>query len=223
MPSKCNRIDRRYRLFDKSRLDSFYLDQFDDTVSECSSYNLYPIDDTNFNAAADPDYLYSNVACVGSACDRDSSFPTNCGISDQICDLVVHQNICGQYVSAVRDLKSNSNSMGIYYRTEIKWNPDCNVDQDRLRDNVDPLKSALDAQLAVVVVSSIIGFFIGIVWPICMLFCLKPKFYGKPNEITIPERFDALLHLAKMAPLIASVVILSDVSATGFINSSVII
>lgn len=187
------------------------MDQFED-LSECSGYDLYPVDDANFDASVDADYLYSNNACSGSACDRASSFSTNCASGDSICDLVVNQNVCGQYVSAVRDLKDDSNSFGVYYRTEIQWNPTCAVDQDRLRDNVDPLKNALDAQLAVVVVSCIIGFFIGIVWPLCMLMCLKKNFYGKPLEITVPERIDALLHIAKMIPLIISVTVLSDVS-----------
>lgn len=212
-PSRCDRVDRRYRLFDKARLDAFYLDQFED-MSVCSGYDLYPVDDSRFVASADADYLKSDVPCVGTACDRATTFPTNCLSSDLICDLVVNQNICGQYVSAVRDLKDDANSMGVYYRSEIKWRPDCDVDQDRLRDNVDPLKSALDAQLAVVVVSCIIGFFVGIVWPLCMLICLKKKHYGKPLEITIPERIDSVLHLAKMIPLIVSVVILGDVSKT---------
>ena len=214
-PSKCNRVDRRFRLFDKIRMDSFYLDQFED-INECSSYDLYPVDDANFDASSDADYLYSGVPCSGSTCDRDTSFSTSCRSGDDICDLVVNQNICGQYVSAVRDLQGDSNSFGVYYRTEIQWNPTCSVDQNSLRDNVDPLQRALDAQLAVVVVSSIIGFFIGIVWPLCMLLCLKKKFYGKPLEITVPERIDALLHIAKMIPLIISVVVLSDVSMIPF-------
>lgn len=209
-PSKCNRVDRRYRLFDKLRLDSFYLDQFEKN-SHCSGYMLYTTDDPSFDSSTDADYLLSNNKCSGSECDRDTSFPTNCLGGDDICDLVVNQNICGQYVAAVRDLKSNSNSMGVYYRSEIQWNPDCNVDQDSLRDNVDPLIRALDAQLAVVVISSILGVLVGIIWPVYMLVCGKQRFYGKPNEITIPERFDSILHVMKLGPLIASVVVLSDI------------
>ena len=214
-PSRCNRVDRRYRLFDKLRLDSFYLDQVEE-IADCSGYDIRTLDDPNYDSATDADYLKSNIPCSGSACDRDTSFPTNCETdgSDEaaICDLVVNQNICGQYVAAIRDLSSDSNSFGIYYRSEIPWKEDCNVDRDRLRDNVDPLNNALDAQLAVVVISTIFGCFVGIFWPCFMLTWGKPKFYGKPNEITIPERIDSIIHIVKIGPLIASVVILSDVS-----------
>ena len=212
--SKCDRVDRRYVLFDKLRLDSFFLDQFE-KLDVCSAYNLTTLDDTDFDAATDADYLQSRVACQGSNCDRDTTFPTSCtnvGSQRAICDLVVNQNQCGQYVSAVRDLSTDIDSMGTYYRSEIAWNPDCDVDQDRLRDNVDPLNNALDAQLAVVVISTIIGVLIGIAWPAYMLTCGKPKFYGKPNAITIPERVDSILHILKLGALIASVVILNDVS-----------
>ena len=211
-PSKCDRVDRRYRLFDKLRLDTFYLDQFQ-YMSSCSGYNLTTRDDTSYDISTDVDYYVSHIPCTsGVNCDRASSFPTTCSSGDEICKLVVNQNICGQYVAAARDLINDENSMGVYYRSEIQWNPDCNVDQDRLRDNVDPLNSALDAQLAVVVVSTIIGVFVGIAWPTYMLICGKQRFYGKPNEITIPERIDSILHIVKLGPLIASVVILSGVS-----------
>lgn len=66
--------------------------------------------------------------------------------------------------------------------------------------------------MAVVVVSTILGVLVGVAWPVYMLLGGKKKFYGKPNEITIPERVDSILHLLKIGPLIASVVILSDVS-----------
>lgn len=208
-------------LFDKLRLDTFFLDQFEE-MSICEPYNITTLDDTNFQASTDADYLQSYVPCVGSACDRDVNFPTSCpssgGSVAAICDLVVNQNQCGQYVAAARDLSSDSNSMGVYYRSEIAWKPDCSVDQDRLRNNVDPLNNALDAQLAVVVVSTIIGVFVGIAWPIYMLVCGKKMFYGKPNAITVPERVDFVLHMLKYGPLIASVVILNDVSIADNVN-----
>lgn len=206
-------------MFDKLRLDSFYLDQLEE-LSYCTEYNITTTDDSSFDASTDADYLLSDIPCVGEACDRATSFPTSCSSSDNTCDLVVNQNICGQYVSAVRDLRTDTNSMGTYYRNEISWKEDCAVDQDRLRDNVDPLKAALDAQLAVVVISSIFGVLVGIMWPIYMLSAGKKKFYGKPNEITIPERVDSIVHMVKLGPLIASVSILSDVSSVSNIASA---
>jgi hypothetical protein len=42
-------------------------------------------------------------------------------------------------LAAVRSLAGASESMGLYYRREIYWDPQCNVDRNEIHDNVDPV------------------------------------------------------------------------------------
>jgi len=71
-PQQCERVDKRYILYDKIRLDEHYLSNLEHT-EYCSSFSLWPHDHENFNASADADYLYSGIKCGtkdGYVCDR---------------------------------------------------------------------------------------------------------------------------------------------------------
>jgi len=137
---------------------------------------------------------------------------TDCASSDNICDLVINQNICGQYVQAARSLSSSYDSFGLYRRGEIFWAPECDVNRDQIYLNADPLTAALDAQLAVVVISAILGGFAGILWPILMLTVLKKKYHGKVHpEVSLMDRIDPCIHIVKIAPLIAAIVLVGNV------------
>lgn len=144
-PSKCKRVDKRYSLYDKARHDELWLGNFQ-LDSQCSQFDLYPTDHPSYVAANDADYLESGVVCGTSGdytCDRPDGQQTNCGSSDDICDLVINQNVCGQYAQAARDLANDDNTFGLYYRSEILWLPRCEVNQDQIYTSADPVSYVL--------------------------------------------------------------------------------
>ncbi|CAE7626262.1 unnamed protein product, partial [Symbiodinium microadriaticum] len=208
----CKRTDKRYVMWDRARLDEVWLGNLEKN-SDCSAFDLYPLDHPSFVASDDADYLQSGVPCGSGkyVCDRPDFQITTCDGSDPICDLVINQNVCGQYVQAVRDLSDSEISFGLYRRSEIIWEEACEVNQDQIYTSQDPLTAALDAQLAVVIITSVLGAFTGVIWPILMLTYLKSTHYNKISSLHLMDYFDPVTHLLKLAPTIASVIMIGKI------------
>lgn len=77
------------------------------------------------------------------------------------------------------------------------------------------LRAALSAQLAVVVISSILGFITGIAWPIALLTVFKKYHYNQLAPLNFMDFFDPISHLLKLAPFIAAVVLIGKVENSG--------
>jgi hypothetical protein len=138
-PSSCNKPDPRFILYDNVDFVNHYLGVLENS-EKCKGFELYSFTDPRYNSLSDPDYLRSRRPC-GTApyyCNRDSDMGTNCLSSDQICDLVVNQNLCGQYVEAVRGAAA-SDTFGLYLRSEIYWSETCEVDRQEIYSNKDPV------------------------------------------------------------------------------------
>ena len=50
-----------------------------------------------------------------------------------------HQNYCGILAGSLRSLTSESDTMGLYYRPEIFWSAECQVDPDDINDSENPV------------------------------------------------------------------------------------
>jgi hypothetical protein len=138
-PKSCDKPDPRFILYDNVDFVDHYLGVLENS-DKCKGFELYSLTDPRYNSLSDPDYLRSHRPC-GTApyyCNRDTDMGTNCFPSDQICDLVVNQNLCGQYVEAVRGA-ARSDSFGLYRRGEIYWDPSCEVDREAIYTNKDPV------------------------------------------------------------------------------------
>jgi ABC-type transporter Mla maintaining outer membrane lipid asymmetry permease subunit MlaE len=76
------------------------------------------------------------------------------------------------------------------------------------------LRAALSAQLAVVVISAILGFVTGIAWPIALLTFLKKHHHNQVSPLDFMDYFDPISHFVKMAPFIAAVVMIGKVGSS---------
>ena len=63
----------------------------------------------------------------------------SCYSGDDICDRVLYQNVCGQYVRAARELGKKQDTMGQYYRSEIRWTDACEVSRNSIQGSKDPV------------------------------------------------------------------------------------
>lgn len=136
LPPVCHVPDLRYTLVDQVPLQDHFLQNLQLTVPLCKSFSLYPLSDPRYEAALDPDYLNSGVKCGSTPhykCVRDPYQPTDCPAGDNICDVVINQNACGEYAHAVRSAfssyKSNGITLGMYFTREVQWTDACNVDK----------------------------------------------------------------------------------------------
>jgi ABC-type methionine transport system permease subunit len=76
------------------------------------------------------------------------------------------------------------------------------------------LRAALSAQLAVVVISAILGFITGVAWPIALLTFLKKHHHNQISPLDFMDYFDPISHFVKMAPFIAAVVMIGKVGVS---------
>jgi hypothetical protein len=214
-PGTCKKVDSRYILFDRLSLASVLLDNAPYSVPECAQFApIYMVDDPAYNSATDPDYVNNGVACesTGTAgtCVRDGTDPDPqfCSVGDSICDQVLNQNVCGQYVQAMRVVAADNdgNSFGMYRRSEIFWLDSCEVTKDDIYGTADMLKAAVGAQLAGVILSYAFGLTLGFFYPIVYQLMM-----GK-QPIPLISNTDVFVHLIKMAPLIATISFVGRVS-----------
>jgi hypothetical protein len=150
-PSQCQKPDPRYVLYDRVPIEDHYLGAFDQSAkTDCAGFPLYSSTDTRFNPALDPDYLESGIKCGPAPyeCNRDLDMGTNCDASDTICDLVVNQNVCGQYVQAARGISKSADTFGLYRRGEILWDQTCEVDREAIYTNNDPVSLFLSSSFS---------------------------------------------------------------------------
>jgi hypothetical protein len=217
-PSTCSRRDKRYELFDRRDLQGHFLETLSVGVEECNGLPLYALDDPNYVQSEDPDYLQSGVACDSDpalTCSRNIFQETGCASEDNICRQVVFQNICGQYAQAVRTLADEANTFGMYRRSEIMWKEDCAVSQNQVYTNIDPLRAAIAAQLAGVIVSFVFGITCGICLPgIGMRMgsqgMCKQRIHPGIEKTLLWA--DPWIHLFKLGPIIAAIVFIGQVS-----------
>jgi hypothetical protein len=138
-PASCQKPDPRFVLYDNVDFVNHYLGVLEQS-SRCTGFELYSLSDPRYQSASDPDYLKSGVPCGPTpyTCNRESDMGTNCLSNDNICDLVVNQNLCGQYVEAIRGA-AKSDTFGLYRRSEIYWSETCEVDREEIYSNKDPV------------------------------------------------------------------------------------
>lgn len=87
----------------------------------------------------------------------------------KICNLLCDWRVdrCGQYTQAAHYLGSATTvEYGLYTMSEIEWSSTCPVSRAEFVSTKNPLLKALQGLEAVMVVSVIIGFFMGILLPI---------------------------------------------------------
>jgi hypothetical protein len=216
-PTMCKREDKRFELFDQRDLQRHFLENLANGHSSCSGHELLPINDPDYTTAADPDYQNSHVPCddssAGYVCSRPSDQFTNCAAGDNICNVVINQNVCGQYAQAVRTLADSENTFGMYRRGEIVWHEDCAVTQDQIYTNIDPLTAALSSQMAGVVVSFVFGILFGLAYPAYGLWAGNVPNKWRINT-AVEKRLlyiDPFLHLFKLGPLIAAIFYIGQV------------
>ena len=144
VPNVCESADPRYELFDFVDLQGHLLENLQLTEPSCEPFALYPTYDPRYNVITDPDYLNSGVKCDFTSkytCVRDPYQRTDCAVGDIICDGVVNQNICEEYVHAVRSAFTNITNpatnnhtnpvtLGLYYAREIQWSDSCVVSKE---------------------------------------------------------------------------------------------
>jgi hypothetical protein len=214
-PGTCKKVDSRYILFDRLSLASVLLDNAPYSVPECAQFApIYMVDNPAYNSATDPDYVNNGVACESTAtagtCVRDGTDPDPqfCSVGDSICDQVLNQNVCGQYVQAMRVVAADNdgNSFGMYRRSEIFWLDSCEVTKDDIYGTADMLKAAVGAQLAGVILSYVFGLTLGFFYPL-----VYRLMRGNP-PIPIISNTEVFVHLIKMAPLIATISFIGRVS-----------
>lgn len=139
-PKSCNKPDLRYTLYDKITVENHFLAVLEQS-NKCQGFTLYPTSDSRYSTSTDPDYYNSGIPCGTTPyiCDRDPDMGTDCRVGDSICDVVVNQNICGEYTQAIRGLSQVSDTFGLYRRSEVLWSPECEVDREKIYTNRDPV------------------------------------------------------------------------------------
>jgi hypothetical protein len=226
-PSTCTREDKRYELFDRRDLQNHFLENLAVGLEECAGAELLPLDDADYDASLDPDYINSGVPCgtttgdFNSVCARSSSQFTDCDSSDELCDVIINQNVCGQYAQAARGLAEEKNTFGMYRRSEILWKEDCAVSPDDIYTNVEPLAAALAAQLAGVVLSFILGIVFGVCIPVYGVYATDhpaKKFRINTRFEAFLLRIDPVLHVFKLGPLIAAIIYIGQVRFLPFVG-----
>lgn len=223
-PSACRKEDKRYTLFDRRDTQSHFLETMArESAASCAGLDVYALSDPRYNVSTDPDFVNSGVPCGsnGYVCTRDSQQLTNCAANDNICKVVVNQNVCGLYVRASRSVAGAPQTFGMYRRSEITWREDCAVTRDAVYRNVDPLRAAVNAQLAGVVLSFIFGITFGLLVPIAGV-ALNKDGGGKYRIRADIDAFliyvDPYIHIVKLGPLIAAIIFISRVGCQLFIS-----
>lgn len=213
-PTSCRKEDKRFTLFDRRDSQSHFLETIGRESEYCEGLQLYALSDPRYNVSSDPDYVNSRIPCGtdGFVCGRDSYQYTDC--ADEICDVVVNQNICGLYTRAARSLADSTQTFGMYRRGEIIWRETCVVTQDQIYRNVDPLEAAVKAQLAGVVLSFVFGIVFGIVIPVVGLVVSE----NTTGKFRVHSQFELLLiqvdpyvHMCKLGPIVAAIIFISQV------------
>jgi len=209
-PSKCRREDERFSLFDRVGLEDHFLNNLNYS-SECEGFELYPVDHPSYSTLTDPDYRNSGVGCDSKGvCIRSADQITDCN-GDGICEVLVNQNLCGQYTRAIRSLHSDSNSFGMYYRGEIPWRDDCPVTMDDIYRNLYELRASVDAQLAGVIISWVLGMIFGVILPLTALFFADNGHRVSPEIEALLTHADPFLHVIKLAPLLAAIIFIGRI------------
>jgi len=223
-PSSCRRDDSRFVLFDKHDSEDHFLGNLAQR-SECAGFTLYSTSDANYNSASDPDYRNSGVSCDSTGnCIRSSTVAgSGCASSDSVCETAFNQNLCGQYVDAVRSLSGSANSFGLYQRGEIIWESDCAVTRDQVKRTEDELRATLAGQLAVVIIAYIFGIVFSLCIPLCGVCQNSHQREGTtdsgigcpwrvhPDFEKVLIRSDPCLHLVRIIPLIVTIISLGRI------------
>lgn len=199
-------------MFESLTFEDHYLSNFQEHVSSCDGFELYPLGHDKYEASEDPDYVNSGIECGSDnrECERPSDQLTNCDPGDSTCLGVVFQSDCGHYAQAARSWNGASNAIGKFTRRQIFWDENCKVDENRIFNSQDPLTSALDALLAVVVISAIFTIvMIGLTIFECKSISGRHVVFLK---VSYKEIFKLVTTFLMIGPLIAALITVKQVA-----------
>mmetsp|Transcript_22844 Transcript_22844/g.29636 ORF Transcript_22844/g.29636 Transcript_22844/m.29636 type:complete len:545 (+) Transcript_22844:186-1820(+) len=159
--STCIDQDTRYEAFDTYDEADFLYENF--ALSDrCEGVAMADLKET--------DYRSGGAACSGDDCEVSVSDTFSCRSTDSVCKNVIYQTKCGKIMHFANQAEA---SWARYARSQIYWREDCAVEEDSIKTQSNPLRSAGNAQLALGICNTISNIVVGVIIPIMVLQQLK--------------------------------------------------